>query len=232
MFIASGDVRNLRVIPSEAKDPLPTTVLRAPDREQFHVIDYPAATQASILLAQVLPPAVAKDPLPAQFVVSSMLRSRLMDNLRSAKGWSYEIYPFALDLRRGGAVARFNIPVQTDKTAESIAEVRNEIARLREAPVTNEELATVRGWMEGGLTAGLMSLEAMNAQLLELARNDLPADYYATAIKRLATFTPAEVQETARELLEPERLIWIIAGPREAIERELRELGVEVHSAQ
>lgn len=231
VFIASGDLRGLSSLPRGATEAVPASVLRAPEREHFQIVDDPAAAQASILLAQVLPPTVAKDPLPAQFVVSYVLRSRLMDNLRSAKGWSYEIYPFALELRRGGAVARFNIPVQTDKTAEAIDEVRKEIARLQDEPASNEQLATVRGWMEGGLTAGLMSLEAMNAQLLEVARNDLPADYFNTAVRRLAAFTPAEVQATARELLRSDRLIWILAGPRAAIERELRELGVAVHSA-
>ncbi len=224
VFIASGDVAALRVIPREARDPLPASVVRAAEREQFHVVESPSATQAHILLTQDLDPSVANDPLPAQLVVSYMLRSRLMDNLRSAKGWSYEIYPFALDVRRGGAAARFSIPVQTDKVAETIVEVRKEIARLQDEPVSGEYLVMVRAWLEGGLTAGLMSLEALNAQLLELARNDLPPDYYRTAIARLATFTPADVQAVARELLHADRLSWTITGPREAIEGELREL--------
>ena len=227
VFIASGDVRDVLVERwASAHRPIETT--RRPEARRstgtFEIVDSPSATQATILLSQDLAPSVAKDPLPAQFVVSYMLRSRLMDNLRSAKGWSYEIYPFALELRRGGAMARFNIPVQTDKVAESIAEIRKEIARLRNEPVTNEELARVRGWLEGELTAGLMSLEKMNAQLLELARNDLPPDYSTTAVARLQKFTPAGVQAIARELLRPDHLEWTITGPREAIEWELREL--------
>ncbi|HYO76615.1 MAG TPA: insulinase family protein, partial [Thermoanaerobaculia bacterium] len=231
VVIASGDIRNLTANFTSSAPANAPTALRAPQREHFQLIDYPTAPQSYILLAQVLPPSVAKDPLAAQLVVSYLLRSRLMDNLRSAKGWSYEVYPFAIELRRGGALARFNIPVQTDKTAESIAEVRKEIARLQNEPVTPEQLNGVRAWLEAALTGGLLSLESMNAQLLELARNDLPLDYYTDAVRRLAAFTPADVQTIARELFTPDRLIWIIAGQRAAIEGELRELGVEVHSA-
>ncbi|HEX8255661.1 MAG TPA: insulinase family protein, partial [Thermoanaerobaculia bacterium] len=231
VFIASGDVRNLTPHFTGSATTSKSTSLRPPQREHFQIVDYPTAPQSYILLAQVLPPSVAKDPLAAQLVVSYLLRSRLMDNLRTAKGWSYEVYPFAIELRRGGALARFNIPVQTDKTAESIAEVRKEIARLQNEPVTVEQLNAVRGWLEAALTGGLLSLESMNAQLLEIARNDLPPDYYNDALRRLAAFTPADVQAIARELFTPDRLIWIIAGQRAAIEGELRELGAEVHSA-
>jgi predicted Zn-dependent peptidase len=231
-FLASGGVRNVRAglgLNTSAAAPV---ILKAPEREHFQLVDYPAATQAYILLAQVLPPAVAKDPLAAHLVVSYILRQRLMENLRTSKGWSYEVYPFGIELRRGAALARFNIPVQTGKTAESIQEIRNEIARLQNEPLAPTELAGVQAYLESSLTGGLMSLEQMNAQLLELARNDLPADYYPNAVRRLAAFTPSEVQAAARELFTPERLIWIIAGPRAELESELRELGVEVNSIE
>ena len=225
-IIASGDVAGLELhgLSGTPPDRGAPTPLRAPDNEQFRIIDYPAARQAHLLLAQVLPPNVARDPLPAQVVIF-MLRQRLMNNLRSSKGWSYEVYPFGVELRRDGALARYNMPVQTDKLAESVAEVRKEIARLRDGLATAEELAAVRGYVESTLTGGLLSLDELNPQLLELARNDLPLDYFATAIRRLATFTPEDVQTTAREILHPDRLIWIIAAPREAAERELAELG-------
>ncbi|MDQ3280662.1 MAG: insulinase family protein [Acidobacteriota bacterium] len=232
-FLASGDVAHIDVSPLRAANESQTTsALRAPDRETFQIIDDPTATQARILLAQVLPSGVSKDPLMAQLVASHLLRSRLMDNLRSSKGWTYEVYPFRLALRRGGAVARFNIPVQLDKTAESIAEVRKEIERLREEPIAPEDLARSRAFLESSLTGGLMSLAALNEQLLDVARNDLPPAYFASAVQRLGNITPNEAQNAARELLHADRLIWIIAGPRAAIESELRELGVEVHSTQ
>ncbi len=232
-FIASGDVRNVQAdFARDTAAAAAPVLLKAPEKEHFQLVDYPAATQAYILLAQVLAPAVAKDPLAAHLVVSYILRQRLMENLRTSKGWSYEVYPFGIEARRGAALARFNIPVQTGKTAESIREIRNEIARLQNEPVPPAELAGVKAYLEASLTGGLMSLEQMNAQLLEVARNKLPADYYATAVRRLAAFTPSEVQAVARELFTPERLIWIIAGPRAELESELRELGVEVNSRE
>ncbi|HYR29033.1 MAG TPA: insulinase family protein [Thermoanaerobaculia bacterium] len=234
-LILSG---NLKEIPTAASQlPLqktkPTTTPLKPAKERFVIVDFPTTNQAHMLLAWVLPPSVAKDPLPADFVTTA-LRTRLMNNLRTAKGWSYEVFPYGAEIRRGGAIARFNIPVQTEKTAEAIAEIKKEIADLRDKPVSAEFLGQIRSYVEGGLTGGLSSLAQLNLQALDLVRNDLPADAHAKALARLQTFSAADLQNAAKALMPPGELIWIIAGERTAIERELQELGVpfELHEAR
>jgi predicted Zn-dependent peptidase len=163
----------------------------------------------------------------AQLVVYA-LRTRLMNNLRTARGWSYEIYPFRVETTRGYAAMRLTIPVQTDKTAEAIQEVVAEIEKLRTEPVTPEFLASIRSYVESSeVTAGLGSLERMNAQLLDLARNDLPASYYTDAAARLAAATPADLLAAAKQLLDPASLSWHITGEPTALQRELAELGVK-----
>jgi predicted Zn-dependent peptidase len=223
VFIATGDVRNITANFPGEKRPPQTISLKAPEKQRFEIIDYPTATQSHILLGQVFPASVAKDPLEANLLVF-LLRQRLMSNLRESKGWSYEVYPFRVELRRGGAYALFNLPVQTEKTAESILEVRKEMQRIVDEKLTPEQLAAVRAYVESALTGGLVSLESMNEQLLEIARNDLPPNWYRDAVARLAAFTPEDVQRMARELFTPDKLIWVIAGPRAAVESELREL--------
>jgi predicted Zn-dependent peptidase len=196
------------------------------DTPGYKLTASPMATQTQLRLTQRLPYTVAADPLMAQLVVYA-LRTRLMNNLRTARGWSYEIYPFRVETTRGYAAMRLTIPVQTDKTAEAIKEVIAEIEKLRTEPVTPEFLASIRSYVESNeLTAGLGSLERMNAQLLELARNDLPPSYYADAIRRLAAATPADLLAAAKQLLDPASLSWNITGEPTALQRELAELGL------
>jgi len=234
-LILSG---NLTEIPAAAttlpvQKSRPATVPLQPSKERFVIVDFPTTNQAHMLLAWVLPNSVAKDSLPADFVATAF-RTRLMNNLRTAKGWSYEVFPYGAEIRRGGAIARFNIPVQTEKTAEAIAEIKKEIADLRDKPVTPEFLGQIRSYVEGALTGGLSSLAQLNQQALDLVRNDLPADAHAKALARLQTFSAADLQNAAKALMPADQLIWIIAGERTAIERELKELGVpfELHEAR
>ena len=189
------------------------------------VVDYPGATQSHILLAQPL--RAADDPLMAHFVAYA-LRSRLMSNLRSDKGWSYEIYPFRADITRSTAVLRFHLPVQTAKTAESMTEIISEIQRLRQELVTEEFLASIKGHVMGEeVTSGLSSLQQLNAQLVDLGRLGLPPSWYASAARRLEQVTAEDLRSAAVEMLHPEGLIWIIAGPEAEVRRELSEIGVE-----
>jgi zinc protease len=193
----------------------------------FFLVNYPGSTQAHLLLALRLPSEVAADPLRAD-VLARAVRTRLVENLRGAKGWSYDVYPFAVEARRSGALMYFNIPLQVDKMAEAVAEIRSEFKRLRDEPVTGEFLAGARSSAEGGLVTGaLASLEQLNAQLLELARNGRPPGYYAEAMRALTKITPEELKRIAGEMLDAERLIWVIAGDRAVVERELRDIEVD-----
>lgn len=236
-LVASGDVDRRRLSALLVRD-LPSKGMRAPTPARadassvtarpggFLVVDYPGSPQAHLLLALRLPPEAASDPLRAD-VLAKALRTRLMENLRGAKGWSYEVYPFGVDVRRRGAFMYFNIPLQGDKLAESVAEIRAEVKRLRDEPVTAEFLAGVKTYAEGDITSALTSLEIMNEQLLETARADRPAGYYAEALRGLPKLTPEDLRRDALAALDPERMLWVIAGDRAAVERELREAGVE-----
>jgi zinc protease len=237
VLVASGDVNRERLSALLVRD-LPSRGARVQTRARaeardvttkpggFVVVDYPGSTQAHLLLALRLSPEVALDPLRAD-VLAKALRTRLMENLRGAKGWSYEVYPFGVDVRRRGALMYFNIPLQGDKLAESVAEIRAEVKRLRDEAVTVEFLAGVKTYAEGDITSALTSLELMNERLLEAARVGRPADYYAEALRRLPKLTPEELRREALEALDPDRMLWVIAGDRAAVERELRDAGVE-----
>jgi zinc protease len=193
----------------------------------FVVVDYPGAPQAHLLLALRLPAEVAADPLRAE-VLARALRTRLADNLRGSKGWSYDVYPYGVEVRRRGALMNFSMPLQVDKTAEAVAEIRAELKRLVDEPVTAEFMDGVKSGAEGGLVTGaLTSLEQLNAQLLEIIRGGRPAGYYAEALGALPKLTPEDLRRDAQRMLDAGRLIWVIAGDRAAVGRELREAGVE-----
>ncbi|HEX8186973.1 MAG TPA: insulinase family protein [Pyrinomonadaceae bacterium] len=200
---------------------------REPRPGGFVVVDHPGATQAYLLLALPLPPGVTADPLRAE-LLSRALRTRLADNLRGSKGWIYDVYPFGVEARRRGALMTFFMPIQLDKTAEAVAEIRAELKRLRDETVSKEFMDGAKSGAEGGLVTGaLTSLAQLNAQLLEIARGGRPTDYYAGALAGLRKLTPEDLRRAAQEMLDAERLVWVIAGDRAAVERELREAGVE-----
>lgn len=238
VLTVSGDVRRERVAALLARaftaraarvDAAAPAVVRArePRPGGFVVVEHPGAAQAYLLLALPLPAGVTADPLRAE-VLSRALRTRLADNLRGSKGWTYDVYPFGVEARRRGSLMVFLMPIQLDKIAEAVAEIRAELKRLRDETVSKEFMDGVKSGAEGGLVTGaLTSLAQLNAQLVEITRGGRPADYYAGALAGLRKMTPEDLRQAAQELLDGERLVWVIAGERAAVERELREAGVE-----
>ena len=237
VLLASGDLRRerltallARAFPGRAARTHASAQTALTSREVrpggFVLVEHPGSTQAYLLLALPLPAEATADPLRAE-VLTRALRTRLADNLRGSKGWSYDVYPYGVEARRRGALMTFFMPIQIDKTAEAVAEIRAEVQRLRDETVTKEFMDGVKSGAEGGLVTGaLTSLPQLNAQLLEITRGRRPAGYYAGALDGLRALTPEDLRKAAQELLDTERLVWVIAGDRPAVERELREAGI------
>ena len=120
---------------------------------------------------------------------------------------------------------RFNIPLQGDKAAEAVAEIRAEIKRLREETVSRDFLEGVRAYAEGeAVTGALTSLERLNERLLEIVRGWRRAGYQEDALRGLRALTAEDLKLAAQTMLDTERLVWVFAGETASVEREL---GVE-----
>jgi predicted Zn-dependent peptidase len=211
-----GEVRRLASVietglPSGTAAPRPQPQPLRTDGPKVTVIDSPGASQASVLLLQILPAGLAADPLPAELVTLTF-RQRLMETLRTEKGWSYEMYPYGNRVGRSGSLLHMNIPLQPDKVGLAIREVEAEAARLRSAPVEARFMATTKGYLQGGIVSGLTSLQEMNNQLLDAERGGLGNAYYRNFLQRLPSITPEEVQDGAKSLLNPDAFVWAIAG--------------------
>ena len=87
-------------------------------------------------------------------------------NLREDKHWSYGARSFAYEARGQRPLLAY-APVQTDKTAESVTEIRKEFAEIvGKRPATPEEVALVKRtntlslpgqWETGGAVLGSVS---------------------------------------------------------------------------
>ena len=151
--------------------------------------------------------------------------SRLNMNLREDKGWAYGSFSFFYDARGQRPFIAY-APVQTDRTADSMREIREELTGvLGDAPITEDELEkSVNGsvltlpgrWETAGAVAG---------SLMESIRFGYADDYWATYGDRIRALTRDDLQAAAASLLRPDDLVWVVVGDRDVIEPAIRELG-------
>jgi len=200
-----------------------------PARSVVYLMDRPGSQQTMILAGTVAPP--RNDP--AEISLSTMnnilggdFGSRINMNLREDKHWSYGAGAVLLSAR-GQRPFLIYAPVETDKTKESLAELNKELRGIRgERPVTAQELARVQASETLRLPGSRETLEQVLGSIQDLIQYQLPDDYYQTYAGKVRALTVADMAQSAAQVVEPERLVWVVIGDRSKIEAGVRELNL------
>jgi zinc protease len=211
-----------RAVPEKHVDPV-----TLPERARLLVVDKPGAPQSLILAAHVAPPGGADNDIAIGLmndVIGGDYLSRVNQNLRVDKHWSYGAYTFLQDAR-GPRPFMVYAPVQTDRTADAIRELHGELARfVASEPATPDELTRVFRSNAYSLPGRFETAQAVLESLQANARLGRPDDYAATLKQRYEAVDLENLQAAAEEVVHPDALTWVVIGDRKAIEADLRAL--------
>jgi zinc protease len=204
-----------------------------PPKPAVYLIDRPGAAQSVIVAAE---PAVPKNSPQeiATVVMNDMIggtfSSRLNMNLREDKHWSYGAFS-QFRAAKGQQPFLARVPVQTDKTKESLAEMNKELHEFAAAkPVTDTELQATVSNRTMSLPGSRESLVSVVSAVQEIVEFGYPDDYFNTYAAKVRSLRTADVQDAARSVLHPDNLIWIVVGDRAKVESGIRALNIgEVH---
>lgn len=176
-----------------------------------------AANQVYIRLGQ---PAIARSsPDYDTFAVlnqilgaSGAFESRLWQELRQKRGLVYSV-DSSLDADDDRGDFRVELNASPHRVVEAVALVREQLVELQKEPVSSTELEDAKVRLVSNALLEEASSSGQAKQLLDIAVNNLPLDYYRTLNERFAQITAADVQRVAREYLHPEHLVEVYAGP-------------------
>src|SRR5580692_3999044 len=198
-------------------------------KSTVYLIDKPGAQQSIIMVGNIAPPTNNPSELAIQAMndgLGGLFMSRINENLREDKHWSYGTSTFLLEAR-GQRPWMTVAPVQTDKTKESLAEVNREFrAILTDRPLTAEELANVQNNETLSLPGSRETQEAVGDSINDLVHFGWPDDYYDTEASKIRALKPADVAAAAKTIVHPDNLIWVVVGDRAKIEAGIKELGL------
>ncbi|HEX7031191.1 MAG TPA: pitrilysin family protein [Gammaproteobacteria bacterium] len=198
-----------------------------------YILDRPDAQQSIILAGHLMPP----KNNPDEFAIAAMtdvyggsFTSRINMNLREDKHWAYGAFGFTFDARGQRPFISY-APVQTDRTAESMREILEELQGISgKAPVTKAELAKVVSQSVLTLPGRWETNAAVLNDLATRVRFKLPENYWDTYADQVRELSLDGVRQAAGEYVHPGRLVWVVVGDRDVIEDEVRALGFgEIH---
>jgi zinc protease len=197
------------------------------DRDAVYIIDRPSAEQSIILAANLAPPHGEGNEIAIESmneILGGSFTSRINMNLREDKGWAYGAFSFMLSTRGQRPFIAY-APVQTDKTRESMAELKREIVEyLGDNPATAEELEKVKDNNTLSLPGRWESGSAVLGDIDQIVTYGLPDDYWDTYADRVRNLSLDEIADAAAQTIRPEGTVWVVVGDRQRIESEIREL--------
>ena len=201
----------------------------APARSDvLYLVDRPGADQSVIFAGQTLPPRANPDEFALQMmndVLGGQVSARINTNLREDKHWSYGAYS-VLTNARGERPFFAYAPVQTDRTADALRELRGELQAISTSrPVTAAEVERVKTTEVLSLPGRWETAGAVLGALAESVRFSLPDDYWPNYAAGVRAVTLADVDRVARAHVGPGNQIFVVVGDRARIEAELKKLG-------
>ncbi len=191
------------------------------------IIDRPDSEQSIILAGNVAPAVGNGNEIAIETmneIIGGGFTSRLNMNLREDKAWAYGAGTFLIDTKGQRPYIAY-APVQTDKTMESMAEIRNELVNyLGENPATDEEIAKVKDNNTLSLPGRWETAAAVLRDIGEIVTYELPDDYWDTYADSVRNVSADQISEAADQIIKPDNLVWVVVGDRSKIENRVREL--------
>ena len=206
------------------KDIADVTVAKS---DSVYLIDRPGSQQSIVLAANIAPGKGDSDDLAIESmndVIGGSFTSRINMNLREDKGWAYGARTTLLQTKGQRPFIAY-APVQTDKTAESIIEIKQELSEfLTTNPVTEDELQKVKDNNTLSLPGRWETVRAISSDLSQIITYGLPDDYWDTYTNKVRNLSSKKLQDAAVKAIKPDNLIWVIVGDLSEIEDKVRNL--------
>lgn len=137
--------------------------------------------------------------------------SRLMNEVREKRGLTYGVYSYLAD-RDGAQLWMGSVSSANDRIAEAVAVIRDEWARIRENGVTEKELQDAKTYLTGAYPLRFDGNGPIAKITVAMQMEDLPTDYIVNRNDMVEAVTLDDVNRVAKELLDPERLTFVISG--------------------
>jgi zinc protease len=148
-----------------------------------------------------------------QILGGDTLASRLGTEIRDRQGLTYGIYSaFQAGINAGPLV----ISMQTDPadTDKAIASTLKLLQQLRDQGVSASEVTAAVRSLTGSYPVGLANPDSLAETLLMNQVYGLTLEEIRQYTTKLAAITPAQVNQVIQDLIYPERMVIVTAGPK------------------
>ncbi|WP_237061891.1 M16 family metallopeptidase [Microbulbifer zhoushanensis] len=200
-----------------------------PEQSRVYLIDKPGSEQ-SMIIGGLLAPSESIPEREALHMMNDILggtfTARINMNLREEKHWAYGAYSF-FSGAKGQQPMMVYAPVQTDKTSESLAELRKELrAYVSDEPAQADELQKLKDKRINELPGRFETINAVTMQVAKMLKYGRPLDYMDGYAEQIRNIELDSINTLARQTIKPDQFIWVVVGDQEKIRPGIEALGI------
>ncbi|MBY7897248.1 insulinase family protein [Vibrio fluvialis] len=205
------------------------------DGQKIYLVDKPGAPQTIVRLVHRGLPFDATGELYlsqlANFNLAGNFNSRINQNLREDKGYTYGASSYFASNREVGAIV-FNAQVRADSTVPSIIEMEKEMDRFSKQGMTNEEMKFLR-LAVGQQDALSYETPSQKAQLLSsILTYSLDKDYLQQRNDIVKSVDKSTLDELAAKWFVPADYQIIVVGDAKSLKPQLEKLTIPVEELE
>ncbi|MGG9970767.1 M16 family metallopeptidase [Ferruginibacter sp. SUN002] len=196
----------------ERKEPIPQINFQPAEQKKYRITNDPKGVQGAIRIAQPFPNRHHPDFMKVMVlnaVFGGFFGSRLMNNIREDKGYTYGIHSHLQNNIQQSAWV-ISTEAGRDVCEATIEEVYKEMKVLKEELIGEEELLLVRNYLIGTLLGDLEGPFQIIARWKNLLLNGLDETYFYESIKTIKTIDAVELQALANKYLQPDQFYEIV----------------------
>ena len=185
--------------------------------------------QADLTAAMLLDaPVSPANPINAVLtnIVGDGTTGRIHQDLRDRKQWAYWAVGSA-EGGRAGQVLLIRTQVQSQRAAEAVAAIKAHLEGVKGSkPVSPDELQLAKDSLTLALPLEWETDEGVANAIATSVRRGLPDGAIEKHIADIRAVTAAEVEQTARDKLRPDAMVWVVIGDRSKLGPQLEQAGV------
>ncbi|GKS59731.1 peptidase M16 [Nitrospira sp.] len=137
--------------------------------------------------------------------------SRLMDNIRDKQGLAYGVMSL-FEGRVAQGPFYISLQTRTEATNQAIAGVLHELKAIREAPVTDQELADAKAYLMGSFALRLDTTSKLAQTLALVELHNLGLEYFTQYPRWIERVTKEDVLRVAKRYLDPYHYALVVVG--------------------
>lgn len=149
-------------------------------------------------------------------LLGGFFRSRINDNLREKKGYTYGAGSSLSSDKYVGSFSTYG-SFRNEVSDSALTQILFEMERIRSEKVEQEELDLVKNVMSGNFARSLESPQTIAQFALNTYLYSLPKDYYQTYLQNLSKVSAEDVSQMAKKYIHPDKANILIVGNKSEI---------------